>query len=128
MGYIMLSNKIKAQLMLIATFVLGMAIGVTGYHLYLRHFNGNGTNEEALLKDLSRTLELSPPQRQKVEEILTQTRGEYQELRNKNRPEFHAVRDRMRRRIKEVLSAEQQGLYDEWNRQQDEKRDQQRGK
>ncbi|MFM8395182.1 MAG: hypothetical protein ACKOB4_14775 [Acidobacteriota bacterium] len=124
----MLSNKIKAQLMLIATFVLGMAIGVTGYHLYLRHFNGNGTNEEALLKDLSRTLELSPPQRQKVEEILTQTRGEYQELRNKNRPEFHAVRDRMRRRIKEVLSAEQQGLYDEWNRQQDEKRDQQRGK
>ena len=114
--------------MLVATFVLGIAIGVTGYHLYLRHFNGNGNNEQALLKDLSRTLEVSPPQRQKVEEILVQTRAEYQELRNKNRPEFHAVRDRMRLRIKEVLSIEQQGLYDEWNRQQDEKRDQQRGK
>lgn len=124
----MLSNKIKAQIMLVATFILGILIGATGYHLYVRYYSANSNNEQALLRDLSRTLELSSPQREKVEEILMQTRVEYQELRNKNRPEFHAVRDRMRLRIKEVLSVEQQGLYDEWNRQQDEKRDQQRGK
>jgi hypothetical protein len=118
----MLSTKIKAQLMLIVTFILGLIIGATGYHIFIRHFNSNSNNDQALLKDLRGTLELSPLQTEKVEEILKQSRVEYQELRNKNRPEFHAVRDRMRQRIKEVLTAEQQQRYDEWNHQQDEKR------
>lgn len=118
----MLSTKTKAQIMLVATFILGLIIGATGYHVYISQFSSNGNSDQAMLKDLSRTLELNDGQKEKIEEILKQSRGEYQELRNKNRPDFHAVRDRMRQKIKDVLSPDQQSRYDEWNRQQDEKR------
>jgi hypothetical protein len=32
----MLTNKIKAQMVLVATFFLGMVIGATGFYLYSR--------------------------------------------------------------------------------------------
>jgi hypothetical protein len=73
-------------------------------------------------------LQLTVEQRVSVEEIMNQSRLEYQELRNQNRPLFNAVRDRTRQRIRGVLSAEQQARYDEWNRIQDEKREQQRAR
>jgi len=124
----MLSNKIKAQLMLVTTFLLGVVIGAAGLYVYNRQFASNLSSEQELLNDLSRSLELSPEQKSKVEEILKQSKQEYQELRNQNRPQFQAVRDRVRLRIKEVLSAEQQDRYDEWNRHQDAKREQQRSR
>jgi len=121
----MLTNKIKAQLMLLAIFLLGVVIGAVGLRLFEGRFGG-GSSDQTLLTDLDRTLRLSDQQRFKVEEILKQSRREYQDLRNQNRPQFHAVRDRARQRIKDVLSAEQQTRYDEWNREQDEKREQQK--
>jgi hypothetical protein len=124
----MLSNKIKAQLMLVATFLLGVVIGASGLYLYNRQFNSSQSNEQELLNDLSRSLQLTLEQKSKVEEILKQSKQEYQELRNQNRPQFQAVRDRVRLRIKEVLSAEQKERYDEWNRHQDAKREQQRAR
>lgn len=124
----MLSNKIKAQLMLVTTFLLGVVIGAAGLYVYNRQFGGNPSSEQELLDDLSRSLALSPEQKTKVEEILKQSKQEYQELRNQNRPQFQAVRDRVRLRIKEVLSADQQIRYDEWNSQQDAKREQQRAR
>ncbi len=122
----MLSNKIKAQLMLVATLLLGVVIGASGLYLYNRQFNSSQSNEQELLNDLSRSLQLTPEQKSRVEEILKQSKQEYQELRNQNRPQFQAVRDRVRLRIKEILSVEQKERYDEWNRLQDAKREQQR--
>ncbi len=125
----MLTNKIKAQMVLVATFFLGMVIGATGFYLYSRkHGTGSANDPQALLNDMSRSLELTMEQRVSVEEIMNQSRLEYQELRNQNRPLFNSVRDRTRQRIRGVLSAEQQARYDEWNRIQDEKREQQRAR
>ena len=121
----MLTNKIKAQMILVATFLLGMVIGATGFYLYSRK---NTNDPQALLNDMSRSLELTRQQRIKVEEIMNQSRLEYQELRNQNRPLFNAVRDRTRLQIRGVLSVEQQARYDEWNRIQDAKREQQRSR
>lgn len=112
--------------MLLATFLLGVLIGAVGSRLLEGRFGGVVSSDQTLLTDLNRTLSLSDQQRAEVEEILKQSRREYQDLRNQNRPQFHAVRDRARQRIKEVLSADQRRRYDEWNREQDEKREQQR--
>lgn len=114
--------------MLLVTFSLGAVTGGIGLRLYERWMGAGPSSDQALLADLSRTLRLSSEQRSEVEEILKQSRLEYQELRNQNRPQFHAVRDRARQRIKGVLSSEQQRWYDEWNREQDERREQQRSR
>ena len=124
----MLTNKIKAQLMLLVTFFFGVVTGAVGLRLYESRFGEGRNSDQALLADLNRTLDLSDQQRARIEDILTQSRQEYQEWRNQNRPLFHAVRDRARQRIKSELSEEQQRRYEEWTREQDEKREMQRNR
>lgn len=125
----MLTEKKKAQLMIVATFVLGIIVGASGSYLILvRGVDGQPGSAEAMLEDLTQSLKLTERQRGEVEELLKQSRQEYQDLRNQNRPQFIALRDKLRQRIKGVLTPEQQTTYDEWNREQDAKREQQRAR
>ena len=124
----MLTNKVKAQLLFLLTFLLGIVVGVTGLRLYESRYGRVASSDLTLLSDLNSTLDLSDKQMSEIENILNHSRQEYQELRNQNRPMFHAVRDRARLRIKEVLNEEQRRRYDEWNRERDEKREAQRNR
>ncbi len=125
----MLTEKIKAQLLIVATFLLGILVGAAGYYLLVeRGTGGLATTPEGLLEDMTRSLRLSEQQQTEVEDLLKESRQEYQDLRNQNRPQFIALRDKLRQRIKGVLTPEQQRLYDDWNRDQDAKREQQRSR
>ncbi|MFZ4627367.1 MAG: hypothetical protein ACOYNR_03455 [Blastocatellia bacterium] len=123
----MLTNKRKAQLMIVGTFLLGVAVGTGGTYLFWKQQPApTSSSPQALLDDLGRTLELTAQQRDEIEVILKRSREAYQELRNQNRPQFLAVRDQMREQIREKLTPEQQRRYEKWNKEQDARREQQR--
>jgi Spy/CpxP family protein refolding chaperone len=123
----MLTNKRKAQLTIVGTFLLGLAVGTGGSYLVWKRSPSPPPNSpQALLDDLSQTLQLTPPQRAEVEGILKESRRAYQELRNLNRPQFLALRDQMRQQIRERLTPEQQAAYERWNKEQDARRELQR--
>lgn len=123
----MLTNKRKAQLMIVGTFLLGVAVGAGGTYLFWKQQpTPSSSSPQALLDDLGRTLELTARQRDEIEIILKRSREAYQELRNQNRPQFLALRDLMREQIREKLTPEQQVRYENWNKEQDARREQQR--
>lgn len=122
---VMLTNRLKAQLVILTTFVLGVIIGASGQYLIARQSAPKPppTTKEAV-EELSRVIKLDESQQTRIEQILNDTKARYQELRVQLRPQYNSVRDESRRRIRELLSPEQQNLYDQLNREQDAKREQ----
>jgi len=123
----MLTNKRKAQLMIVGTFLLGVAVGTGGTYLFWKQQpTPSPSSPQALLDDLGQTLELTAQQRNEIEIILKRSREAYQELRNQNRPQFLALRDQTREQIRAKLTPQQQLRYESWNKEQDARREQQR--
>jgi hypothetical protein len=121
----MLTNRRKAQLIIIATFLFGTVVGASGYYLLSKQpLINQSTTPPNTLNEITRAVGLSAEQRTQIEQMLEDSRREQQELRTQIRPQFTAIRMRCRERIRTVLSPEQQGLYDKWNQEQDAKRDQ----
>lgn len=121
----MLTNRSKAQLIIIATFILGIVVGASGQYLVFQQaLNKTGNSNKELLDDLSQRVKLTTEQRNQVEQIVNDARAKYQEVRNQTRPLYDAVRNETRKRISLILSPEQVGLYEQWNRDQDAKREQ----
>lgn len=121
----MITNKRKAQLVIITTFVLGIVVGASGQYLLTRQsLTRQAGSPQEYLDELTQTVHLDAAQRAKVDEVLTETRRQYQELRTQLRPQFNAIRDASRMRVRALLTVEQQPLYDQMNREQDLKREQ----
>jgi hypothetical protein len=121
----MSSNKQKAYLIVSLTFLLGVAVGVSGHHLLSSQQSAPRISKTVgeFTNELTTTLTLDPVQKIKVEEILNDAQRQYQELREQNRPQFLAIREATRKRVRELLSAEQQPLYEQWLRELDAKRE-----
>jgi hypothetical protein len=122
----MLTNRRKAQLIIITTFILGMVVGASGQYLLSREPLANQAgSSQNMIEEMSRAVRLDANQRAQVEQILGDCRHQYQEFKNQvAKPKFNAIRDASRQRIRALLSTEQQTLYDQWNRDQDAKREQ----
>lgn len=119
----MLTNKRKAQLIILTTFILGVVVGASGQYLLSRQLQAPGSPQD-VNEEMSRALRLDAHQRVQVDQINKDTRRQYQELRTQIRPQFDTVREASRQRIRALLSLEQQALYDKWNQEQDAKREQ----
>ncbi|MCI0338394.1 MAG: hypothetical protein L0226_12505 [Acidobacteria bacterium] len=121
----MLTNRRKAQLIIIVTFLLGTIVGASGQYLLTRQSLTNQPGSpQNIFDEMSRAVRLNANQRTQVEQILNDTRRQNQDLRNQLKPQFTAIRDASRQRIRELLSPEQQALYDKWNQELDAKREQ----
>ncbi|HMV47644.1 MAG TPA: hypothetical protein PLD20_25440 [Blastocatellia bacterium] len=120
----MLTNKHKAQLIIIGAFVLGIVVGASGQYLFLHNLLNQpaASSAQEMLDSLTREVKLTKEQRVQVEQIYNEAQVKYQELRNQSRPQYDAVRNEMRKRINSMLSPDQQLLYDERNRNLDAKR------
>jgi len=120
----MLTSRHKAHLIIITTFVLGLAVGASGHYLlsYQSHQNRSPSVTE-VTDELARIVKLDQSQRSQVEKILNESSQQYQELKNQTRPQYMAIRDNTRKRIRAMLSAEQQALYDQWTNELDSKRE-----
>ncbi len=119
----MLTSKRKAHLIIIATFTLGIAVGASGQYLLSRQSAPQRTpSPSEVASELTRVLKLDQIQRTQLEQILTEHRQKYQEYKSQTQLHYTAMRDDARKRIRALLSVEQQALYDQWTKEMDMKR------
>jgi Spy/CpxP family protein refolding chaperone len=121
--------RVKGALLLLVAFLLGTAAGALGYGLYqgragwTRSSRDPARFQQALLKRLTRELDLREDQRQRVEELLRETGQEFVRLREEIGPRFREIRERSREKMRAVLSPEQQAKFEalekEWGRRAD---------
>jgi uncharacterized membrane protein len=120
----MVTNKRKAQLIILATFITGIIAGAAGQYLVMHgSLSKAGNSSQEMLDDLTRSVKLTKEQRIQVEQFLADSRQQSQDLRNQMRPQYNAIRDATRKHISSILSTEQQSLYEKWTHDLDAKRE-----
>jgi Spy/CpxP family protein refolding chaperone len=121
----MLTNRRKAQLIIIATFLFGTVVGASGHYLLSKQpLIYQSATQPKMIDEITRVIGLSAEQRTQIEQMIEDSRREQQELRTRLKPQYIAIRMQCRERIRTVLSPEQQALYDKWNQEQDAKKEQ----
>lgn len=114
-----IKTRIKIWAVVVGVFILG---GVTGasldslYRLRVRGANsqwgpGRRGTDEALNR-MKRDLNLNEQQTTEIKAILDQTGNDYRALRTEVRPRYDAIRQNARERIRDLLTPEQQKLFD----------------
>jgi Spy/CpxP family protein refolding chaperone len=112
-------NKLKLATGIVLIFALGILTGVFGSGMYFKsridRFRESGPQmrKEMLMKRLTRRLDLTPQQQEKVTVIFEEMREQLFSLRTKHRPEMERIREQGHARIKAILSPEQQKRFDE---------------
>jgi Spy/CpxP family protein refolding chaperone len=124
--------KLKIWLVLVAVFALGAATGAALGGLYQsragsrqhgdKQRDGRG-GPEAQFERMRRELKLTDEQATKVRAVLEETREEYRRLRTELRPRFEEPRLRARARMRELLTPEQQQLFDRHAAERDARRE-----
>ena len=116
-----LTNRGKAHLIIVTTFLLGIVVGGSGQYLWMKQSAPRQLNTTSeILEELSEKVGLEPDQKARIESIVDETIVRYEIMRNEVRPRFIAIRDDARLRVREILSPEQQVRYDQWTREQDQ--------
>lgn len=120
----MLTSKRKAHLIIVATFVLGIVVGASGqYILFHQSTPQRPPSPSEVASELTRVLKLDQLQRTQLEQILVEHRQQYQEYKSQTQIHYTTMRDDARKRIRALLSADQQALYDQWTRDMDLQRE-----
>jgi hypothetical protein len=120
----MLTSKRKAHLIIVATFALGVVVGASGqYLLFHQAAPQRPPSPSEVVSELTRILKLGQLQQAQLEQILGEHRQQYQEYKSQTQIHYTSMRDNTRKRIRALLSADQQALYDQWTRDMDLKRE-----
>lgn len=112
------NSKLKARLVILSAFTLGVLAGVGGMNLVATIYSQE-QNRSGMLEELTRELKLNDVQRNEVQNIFKQTRKESQEIMKPVQPQLLELRNHCRAQIRNVLTPEQQTRFDEWNRRKD---------
>ena len=119
----MFNDKRKAQVIVLTAFLCGAIAGAAGQYLFRQKtLSQPVASATETLDEMTRAINLNSQQRVEVEQILDDTKRQYQELRDRTKPQYNEIRDHARKRIGALLPPGQQALYEEWTRQQDAKR------
>jgi len=120
----MLTSKRKAHLIIIATFALGIVVGASGQYLLFHQSTPQlPPSPSEVASELTRILKLDQLQQTQLKQILGEHRQQYHEYKSQTQNHYTAMRDNARKRIRALLSADQQALYDQWTRDMDLKRE-----
>jgi uncharacterized membrane protein len=114
------NSKHKAQLIVMATFLLGAFSG--GLVTYIVQ-QQQAKQTTTVLDEVDRRVVMQPEQRIQVEAVLRDARQQYKNLKLQHRPEFDAVRESARGKIRSLLNAEQQARFDQYVKELDAKRE-----
>ncbi len=111
-------NKLKPVLLLALVFFAGIAIGVAGTRIAVRHFVRQAIQHPEIIRgkierDLTRKLRLDPQQRLKVREILIGSHDKLKALRQEFRPRFAVIVQGAQDEISAVLTPEQQKKFEQ---------------
>ncbi len=116
-------NSRKAYLIITCTFLLGLFVGLIVSPLVWRRGQSAAPSFLGMVDELSVEAQLNPEQRQQVEEILADTRQQFQDLRRQYNPQMVQIRNTSRERISALLTPQQKTGFDLWNQRNDAKRD-----
>ncbi len=126
-----------AVLLVLAVFVLGVALGVLGTYMEGYRVFGPGImhrqpvdrspaaqqrGRQALVERLAKELSLTPDQQKQLDGILSQTRTQLSAVHDQMNVEFERVHKQGRDQIRAVLSPEQLPKFEDFLRKMDEER------
>ncbi len=98
-----------------AVFVIGLLLGAAAGVRYekraMHQFWRRGPNTERMLADLSRRLDLSSAQQQKLRAILETNRGQVMELHKQMLSQFNGIRAAFRQNLGGILTPQQQKKF-----------------
>lgn len=135
------NSRRAAVLLVIAVFVLGIALGVVGTYLEgYRVFAGIGHRtrpdrsaaaqqheRQARVEQMTKDLGLTPEQQQKLDAALTQMSTTYSGIHQQFGAQMDQARKQGRDSIRAILTPEQVAKFDETMRKMDEERKKQQG-
>jgi Spy/CpxP family protein refolding chaperone len=135
-------SRRAAILLVIAVFVLGIALGVLGTHFEGYRVFGNNVvrrprpdhspaaqqhERQERVEQLTRDLSLTPDQQQKLDATLTQMSATYSGIHQQFAGQMDQARKHGRDEIRAILTPEQVAKFDEMIRKMDEERKKQQG-
>ena len=109
----------KSLLLLVLVFFAGLAVGVVGTRIVVRHVvQGAIAHPERVQsfmeRNLTRRLRLDNDQQVKLHDILTDARGQLTTLRKEFQPQAAEVLGDADKKISALLTPEQQARYDKF--------------
>ena len=109
----------KSLLLLVLVFFAGLAVGVVGTRIVVRHVVQNAiTHPERVQtfmeRNLTRRLRLDNDQQVKLHDILTDARGQLTSLRKEFQPQAAEILTGADKKISALLTPEQQERYDKF--------------
>ncbi len=108
------ANKRKAQLIILAAFVLGIVVGASGQYLLLHRSLNNQTGTSVkVIDELNQRLTLSAEQRNRIDRLLADAKRQYQILYDEVRPQYKTIRLETRKLIELELKPEQPTLFEQ---------------
>ena len=107
----------KLSLLLALVFLAGVAAGVVGTRVAIRHWVNSAIQrpervQMLLERNLRWRLRLDARQRVQVHRILTDARGQLRDLRQEYRPQFVAIVTNTEAQISAILTPEQQARFE----------------
>lgn len=112
------TNRLKVSLIVISVFTLGAVTGASLDGVYRMQANNAlhetraGTSKEKLFDTLKHDLKLTDTQTEQMEAIIEKARTEYRSLRMEVRPRYEVVRHRALSEIRDLLTLEQEKIFD----------------
>ena len=120
---------VKVRFAFLLIFLLGFAAGALGLTVYYRRIEARRQSawtgrfdRERYVKQMTEAVGLRPGQMGRLNSILDDTREEFLALRKRLNPQVEELKQRARKRIREVLDAEQQARFDTFLMRWDEER------
>lgn len=108
-------STLTTALYLALLFLAGVAVGAFGLRLYTMNSVSAAASPEEFRRryvaELKSRLKLTDEQVNQLQPILDETRLRHQELREKHKPEFNAIHDEQVRKIRLMLTDQQQAEY-----------------
>lgn len=109
-------HRLQILLIVVGIFVLGAITGASLDGVYRMHANNRTAPPSAapkvkLFDSLREELNLTDEQAQKINTIVEETRAEFRSLQSEIGPRHEAARESARARIRELLTPEQQQVF-----------------
>jgi len=110
-----MTDKRKAIVLVIILFVLGIALGAAGAHMWDAHVTA-AQDHHSPVKDLKALLKMTPAQEQQFDTIIKDDRAKFRDLTKQRDsewdPKYDQVRQQGRQNIRALLTPEQQATFD----------------
>jgi flagellar basal body-associated protein FliL len=102
--------------------VLGFVAGNSRTHASARQRKSPEVRRAEMVEKLAQELQLTAAQRESLDPILVAFQEQYQAVHKQVEPQMKEVREASRKKIRALLTPEQQGKYDEYLKRVDQER------